>query len=261
LGAIVPGYHADFFLSDDAMFPPEQVYVAGECVAERGELSMNLPATPKRPELTTTSFVNTSLPEDFFRLADAPHVRANVIRVNNLNTFTTLETRDVDVTAGVPQDDDLVMGVVIARETLQHPLPARGALTLIAGLGLSKGAYASTFAHDSHNVFVLGKSPKAMSQAAAAVLAQGGGMAVVPAEDATPRLLPLPYAGLLSDDAITVVGEQFEVLEQTLRQLGVDVKNPILLLTILPLTVSPEYKISDKGLVDVEKRQVIATLI
>lgn len=261
LGAIVPGYHADFFLSDDAMFPPEQVYVAGECVAERGKLSMSLPATPKRPELTSTSFVNTSLPEDFFRLTDAPHVRANVIRVNNLNTFTTLETRDVDVTAGVPQDDDLVMGMVIARETLQHPLPARGALTLIAGLGLSKGAYASTFAHDSHNVFVLGKSPKAMSQAAAAVLAQGGGMAVVPEEDATPRLLPLPYAGLLSDDAITVVGEQFEVLEQTLRQLGVDVKNPILLLTILPLTVSPEYKISDKGLVDVEKRQVIATLI
>jgi adenine deaminase len=85
-------------------------------------------------------------------------------------------------------------------------------------------------------------------------------MAVVPEEDATPLLLPLPYAGLLSDEAIGVVGEQFEVLEQTLRQLGVNVKNPILLLTILPLTVSPEYKISDKGLVDVEKRQVIASI-
>ncbi|MEM7735758.1 MAG: adenine deaminase C-terminal domain-containing protein, partial [Deinococcota bacterium] len=146
------------------------------------------------------------------------------------------------------------------RKTLQQAtLPERGASTLVAGLGLTQGAYASTFAHDSHNLFVLGKSPKAMSQAATAVLEQGGGMAVVPAEDAPPLVLPLPYAGLLSDDSIDIVGEQFETLEQTLHQLGVNVKNPILLLTILPLTVSPEYKISDKGLVDVEKRQVIAS--
>jgi adenine deaminase len=260
VGAIVPGYLADFFISGDTMFPPERVYVAGTCVAERGELTVDLPATPQRPALTTTSFVNTDLPSDFFRLSDEPQVRANVIRVNDSNTFTTLETRDITLKDGVPQADDIVMGVVIARDTLQHPLPERGALTLVAGLGLSKGAYASTFAHDSHNVFVLGKSAAAMRQAARAVLARGGGMAVVPEEDATPLLLPLPYAGLLSDEAIGVVGEQFEVLEQTLRQLGVNVKNPILLLTILPLTVSPEYKISDKGLVDVEKRQVIASI-
>jgi adenine deaminase len=261
VGALVPGYQADFFISGERMFPPEQVYVGGECVAEQGACNVSLADTPKRPELTTTSFVHSSLAADFFRFADTAQVHANVIRVNNANTFTTLETRDISLQDGVPQDDDVVIAVVIARETLQHPLPARGALTLVAGLGLSKGAYASTFAHDSHNVLVLGKSPKAMSQAAAAVLSQGGGMAVVAEEDAPPLMLPLPYAGLLSDDAVAVVGEQFETLEQTLRQLGVGVKNPILLLTILPLTVSPEYKISDKGLVDVEKRQIITSVI
>lgn len=265
LGTIAPGYLADFIMSaEDKLFPPDRVYVNGSLVAEKGSpVTTSRTASTEDRELTRTSFVTKSVPEEFFHVASAAsaEVRARVIRVNDKNTFTALEERTVSLTEGVPRDEDLVIGVVIARKTFNEPIRELGNVVLVAGLGLTQGAYASTFAHDSHNVFVLGKTPTVMRQALETVLAAGGGMAVVPNEDSDPILLTLPFAGLLSDEPIGVVGERFNELENHLRKMGVRVKNPVLLLTILPLTVSPEYKISDKGLVDVERRRIIDALV
>jgi adenine deaminase len=214
-------------------------------------------------ELTRTAFRTTSVPEHFFHVAsgEANKVQARVIKVNDTNTFTTLEEREVRLEDGAPVDDDLALGVVVARSSFTGPLPERGNTVLIGGLGLTRGAYASTFAHDSHNVFVVGRSPAAMRRALEAVLERGGGMAVAPDEHVEPILLPLPVAGLLADDPVDEVGATFDRLETTLRTMGVRAKNPILLLTILPLTVSPEFKISDKGLVDVENRRIIDAFV
>jgi len=108
---------------------------------------------------------------------------------------------------------------------------------------------------------VLGRTPRAMQEALDALLAIGGGMVVVPADGATPLTLPLPLAGLLSDEPIDAVAELFDALEDALRGAGVGVKHPVLLLTLLPLTVSPDWKLSDKGVVDVAGRRVLSTLI
>ena len=167
------------------------------------------------------------------------------------------------VVDGAPVDDDLALALVIPRAALAtaDALPERFEVCVVAGFGLRRGAWASSFAHDSHNVFVFGRTPEAMAEALAAMLSAGGGMAFAPGDGAPTLVLPLPLVGLLSDDPIEVVAARFDALERGLRAAGASVQHPVLLLTLLPLTVSPDWKISDKGIVDVARRRVLAPLV
>lgn len=264
LGAIAPGKQADFLLCGDLVaFPPLQVYRGGERVAEAGRARPTAVATPDADALATAFGVRT-LPAERFALptgSGAQRVRARVVVVNQTNSFTSLEERDLDVVDGVPRDADLALATVIPRAALASDAPERLELGLIAGFGLGRGAWASTFAHDSHNVFVLGRTPRAMAEALEALLADGGGMVFVPDDGAEALRLPLPLAGLLSDEPIERVADAFDALERSLREAGSTVRFPVLLLTLLPLTVSPDWKLSDKGVVDVAGRRVLPTLI
>jgi len=264
LGAIAPGKQADFLVMDDVTaFPPQLVFRGGERVAEGGRARPVAVETPNAPFLASPYRVE-HVPAERFALPTGPgerDVRARVIAVNQVNSFTTLDERLVHVSDGVPRDDDLVLATVIPRASLADAAPERLEIGLVSGLGLERGAWAATFAHDSHNVLVLGRTPRAMQEALNALLALGGGMVVVPGDGATPVTLPLPLAGLLSDEPIDAVAGLFDALEQALRDAGVGVKHPVLLLTLLPLTVSPDWKLSDKGVVDVAQRRVLPTLI
>lgn len=268
LGAIAPGQRADYLVCEalDA-FPPRQVVVAGEVVAEGGLARPFAAATPPVPG-ETPALPARDLPERLLALPTGPGratVRARVIVVNQVNSFTRLEERDVDVEDGVPTGDELALALVIPRAALRGPLPERFEVGLVAGLGLRRGGWASSFAHDSHNVFVLGRRPADMAAALRAVLDAGGGMAFAPGtgrgDGRGVDVLPLPLAGLLSDAPIAEVATAFDVLERGLREAGVGVLHPVLLLTLLPLTVSPDWKLSDKGVVDVARRRVLATLV
>ena len=264
LGAIAPGQHADYLVCDALnAWPPRQVVRGGTVVAGGGRVVPFAAETPDDPLLATT-FAVRDVPEDLLALATGRGrrtVRARVIVVNDVNSYTRLEERDVAVEDGVPVDDDLALALVIPRAALRGPLTARFEVALVAGLGLLRGGWASSFAHDSHNVFVLGRSPTDMAAALRAVLDAGGGMAYAPGEGRPVAALPLPLAGLLSDEPIDAVAAGFDALERGLRDAGVGVKHPVLLLTLLPLTVSPDWKISDKGIVDVERRRVLPPLV
>ena len=264
LGVIAPGKQADFLVMRDLVaFPPEVVFRSGERVAEGGRARPVAVETPNAPFLASPFRVERVAAERFALpvAAGAREVQARVIVVNQVNSFTTLDERIVRVADGAPLDPDLALATVIPRAALVDAPPERLEIGLVAGLGLQRGAWAATFAHDSHNVFVLGRTPRAMEEALAALLAAGGGMVVVPDEGATPLTLPLPLAGLLSDEPLDTVAEAFDALETALRDAGVSVKHPVLLLTLLPLTVSPAWKLSDKGVVDVAQRRVLPTLI
>ncbi len=264
LGAIAPGQHADYLVCDAlGTWPPRQVVRGGAVVAERGRVvpfNAEMPADP----LLATTFAVREAPESMLALSTGPGrrtVRARVVVVNQVNSFTRLEERDVVVDDGVPADQGLALALVIPRAALRGPLPERFEVCLVAGLGLSRGGWASSFAHDSHNVFVLGRAPADMAAALRAVLDAGGGMAFAPGDGGPVAALPLPLAGLLSDEPIAAVAAGFDALERGLRDAGVNVKHPVLLLTLLPLTVSPDWKISDKGIVDVERRRVLPPLV
>lgn len=264
LGVIAPGKQADFLLCSELVsFPPQQVYRSGESVATAGRIRPMALETPA-PAGVATGYGVRSVSAERFALPTGPgvrRVRARIVEVNQVNSFTTLDEGDIDVVDGVPSDDDLVLATVIARQALQHDAPERLEVGLVRGLGLRRGAWASSFAHDSHNVFVLGRTPRAMAAALSALLADGGGMVFVPDDDEAAIRLPLPVAGLLSDEPIERVAEGFDALESALREAGASVRFPILLLTLLPLTVSPNWKLSDKGVVDVAARRVLPTLV
>jgi adenine deaminase len=258
---IAPGYRADFCICQGLnQFPPLAVYSRGIKVAEQGKALVQATSTKLPAELSQRSPIASRqrLEPHQFQLDLAASVTVNVITTNDMTTYTELEQRSIEVVEGVPQDDDLLLATVIARSQLAAGLDQPLKISLIAGLKLHTGAFASSFSHDSHNLLVVGKTPTAMAQAANAVIEAKGGMAVV-ADDI--HLLPLTIAGLLSDEPIAMVAEAFADLEESLHQLGMRHKNPILLLSILPLTVSPKYKISDKGLVDVDRREIIELLV
>ncbi len=268
LGVIAPGAKADFLVTDSlAAYPPRAVYVEGALVAADREVAITChpDPLPTEPAGLAQAFDAGALTAQELRLTSAPgasHVVARVIEVNQVNSFTTLAERGVDLLDGVPVEDDLALAAVIPRASLRPGAGrARPVVTLVTGLGLRGGGYASTFAHDSHNVFVLGREPHAMLAALRGVLAAGGGMAFAPDAQAAPAVLELPLAGLLSDEPIAVVAERFDALEGALRAAGVSVKHPVLLLTLLPLSVSPDFKVTDLGIVDVQGRRILAPLV
>ena len=266
LGMIAPGAKADFVVTRAAAtFPATAVYVGGEQLVDNGRLieSIAPPSVVTTPEGVLESFASGLFdPTSFhFTMSDGS-ARARVIVVNEVNSFTTLEEREVSFSGGRPTDSDITLATVIPRAaTRLGASPYAPVICLVAGLGLQDGAYASSFAHDSHNVFVIGRDPEAMAAAFDAVMEVGGGMAFTSDADTAPTLLPLALAGLLSDDPVASVAAGFEAIEQGLRTAGVRVKNPVLLLTLLPLSVSPDYKVSDKGIVDVQGRRVLSPMV
>ena len=265
LGVVAPGARADWLVTDAvAAYPPRQVVVGGRVVAEAGRARPIDAATPAPP--ATLGFGVRAVPVERLGLPTGPNratVRARVVVVHPINSFTRLEERDLAVVDGAPVDDDLALALVIPRAALTtvDALPERFEVCVVAGFGLGRGAWASSFAHDSHNVFVFGRTPQAMAEALEAMLAAGGGMAFAPGDGSPPLVLPLPLVGLLSDDPIEVVAARFDALERGLRAAGASVQHPVLLLTLLPLTVSPDWKISDKGIVDVARRRVLPPLV
>ena len=125
-------------------------------------------------------------------------------------------------------------------------------LGLVKGVGLKRGAIASSVAHDSHNIVVLGTDDEEMRYAVAAIVEMGGGQVVV-AGGAVQAACPLPIAGLMSDEPLERVRDQVQGLTETAHGLGCTLPDPLMTMSFLALPVIPELKLTDKGLVDVNK--------
>ena len=261
LGGIAPGFRADFMMMHglDA-FPPREVFCAGRRVAAGGKLTINdLPPTPA--EASGTTIPGPFTREDFAlvslrRAHTKSEVVANAVVITNAATsLTDLERVRVRVENGFAKfadDDALTLVAVIARDGSSH------AIGVVKDLGLHAGAYASSFAHDSHNLLVVGRDAGEMCAAANAVYHMRGGVAVVRG-GAVIAQLPLPVLGLLSDTSLDEITRAFGSVENALRDLGVQHQRPFLMLSLLALSVSPRFKFSDKGVVDVEARRVLPT--
>jgi adenine deaminase len=127
---------------------------------------------------------------------------------------------------------------------------------LVRGFGLRRGALASSYAHDSHNIVVVGASDEDMFAAALKVASLQGGL-VVAADGKVIAALPLPVAGLMSPRPIDEVARDFEAAEESARSLGATVPAPFAVLSFLALPVIPTLKLTDRGLVDAEKGQFV----
>lgn len=253
-GAIGPGYLADILLLDDLeAISVTDVVVDGRHVVAGGEWQVSL-EQPIPPLLDNTVHL-PELNEDAFRpsfgAADGP-IQANAIDMSQF--MTSLKQVDLEVRDGLvalPLPDDVCIAAVVPR----HGQGTPPSLAFVTGYGMQRGAVASTVAHDSHNLVIIGKDPASMLAAARAIAEMQGGFVAVDGDE-TLATLPLPIAGLMSPEPMAEVAAQLHAFAATLPQLGLPPMIPLTLL-ILALPVFPMIRLSDMGMVDVATQQLI----
>jgi adenine deaminase len=147
---------------------------------------------------------------------------------------------------------DILKIAVIER----HQGTGNAGLGFVRGFGLKRGAIASSVAHDSHNIIVVGTNDVDMMAAARGVAAMGGGLAAVE-NGAVRARLPLPIAGLMSDQPLEVVREEMEKLLAVAQEIGSQLHDPFMALSFLALPVIPALKLTDQGLVDVNRFEFV----
>jgi adenine deaminase len=252
-GAIAPGFVANLIVADDLSdLQPRQVYYDGRLVASDGRALF--PAALRISRRLTRTFHIAPFDEDAFTLRASAR-RLPVIGIVPGQIITRKLMEEVRVEDGrvvADSERDILKLAVVER----HRATGNIGLGLVKGFGLKRGALASSVAHDSHNVIVVGTNDRDMCIAVREVERMHGGLTVV-AEGQVLASLALPLAGLMSPQPLETVAAQLEAVEEAAASLGASVPAPFAVLSFLALPVIPELKLTDKGLVDVEKASFV----
>ena len=247
LGAIAPGYQADLLLLPDLeRFVPETVLKRG---APPGEIER-----PDVPEwVKHTVRVRHVAARDFTIPWDGGQARVIGVVPGQIVTESLVEDPVVvDGHVVADPERDLAKIAVVER----HLGTGRMAVGLVRGFGLRSGALASTFSHDAHNIVLVGVDDHDMARAVRRLTEIGGGEVVV--EDGGVRAeLPLPVAGLLSEDPLEDVVASSRGCIEAAAKLGCTLESPFQTLAFLALSVIPSLKITDAGLVDVDRFELV----
>jgi adenine deaminase len=247
-GALAPGQRADMVIfrhPDDPVV--EAVYAGGKCVAEEGVL-LESTVFPEPVAVAPAMHVD---PEqlDFRMAAEGAQVRVIDIVPGQIVTRQTIaETPVAGGQAVADPRRNLLKIAVIER----HRKSGRIGIGYVQGMGLRKGALASSVAHDSHNIIVVGASDEDMAAAVRRVIAMQGGLAAS-ADGQILAELALPIAGLMSPSPVRTIQDRLADLIAAARSLGTQLEDPFMTLSFLALPVIPELKITDRGLVDVNR--------
>ncbi len=247
LGAIAPGYQADLLLLPDLeSFQPELTLKAGRPVEEIPQ--------PHVPEWVKHSVRNRPVGESDLRIPwDGGKARVIGLVPDQVVTESLAEEPATAGGAAVADSTrDLAKIAVIER----HLGTGRVGLGFVRGSGLQRGALASTVAHDAHNIVVVGTNDGDMVRAVARLGDLGGGIVVVDGGEIRAEL-PLPVAGLLADAPLAEVITQNLACNDAARTLGWSGATPFLTLSFLGLSVIPSLKITDRGLVDVDRFEIV----
>jgi adenine deaminase len=256
VGSIAPGRRADLILTSDlATLPIETVIARGVVLAEAGKMTTDLPAFPYPAGARNTVHVGRTLtPSDFdiAAAAGAEQVRARVIGVIENQAPTRALEHRLRVERGVVGMDhahDVCQVAVVER----HRGTGTVANGFVSGFGYNIDcAVASTVAHDSHQMIVVGTSKADMARAANRLAEVGGGITVY-ASGQELALIELTIAGLMSEERAEVVASKIARLIEAMRQCGCTLNNAYMQHSLLALVVIPELRMSDIGLVDVTK--------
>ncbi|MCR5261297.1 MAG: adenine deaminase [Candidatus Gastranaerophilales bacterium] len=247
LGAIAPGYRANMLVFDNLKdFKPKLVFKGGEIVAENGKLIVDLEHN-EMPKLRGSVNVKWIEAEDFKIPAKSDTVTAMQIVPGTLLTKSIkAKVKVVDGYAESDVDNDLLKIMVFER----HKATGNIGKGFVKGFGLKSGAIASTVAHDSHNMIVVGTNDADMQMAATELVKTQGGKVVVN-NGKVVSILPLPIAGLMSDQPFETVLQQCHDLKDGVKQIGCNLEDPFMTMAFLSLSVIPDIKITDKGVFDV----------
>jgi adenine deaminase len=246
LGAIAPGYQADIVVLDDlASFNPSTVLKRG-----RPPVYVEVEV----PEWVRHTVQVGNIEPDSFRI-HAGGRQLRVIRVIPAQLLTGSDLMEPSVEDGQVVADparDLVKIAVLER----HHASGRIGLGFATSVGLKRGAFASTVAHDAHNIVMLGVDDADMAACVHRLAQIGGGIVIAEAGQITAELA-LPVAGLMSDRPLQEVHDRLVEMERILAGMGVTMAAPFMTLSFLALSVIPELKITDRGLVDVSRFEIV----
>lgn len=254
VGAIAPGYKADIAVFENLeTFEPVMVFKNGKMIAKDGKITVDM-AEMKPPALRGSVNIKYLYREDLkIKVPEDKH-NIKVINVIPQQLITKMSVEAPKIENGFAVSDtanDILKIAVIER----HRATGNIGLGFVKGFGLKSGAIASTVAHDSHNMIVIGTNDEDMYYAAVELVKSQGGKIIVQ-DGKTLAHLPLPIAGLMSDMTSEEVMKKIAELEDASQKIGCKISDPFMSMAFLSLSVIPELKITDKGLIDVNKFEV-----
>lgn len=252
-GMIAPGKKADFVIIDDInTLSISKVYHDGKCIYEKSK-SFSYDYPVKMPNGIDKSIRRKPVrPEDFIlRCPTDGSQRIMAVKHLNHTTMTEAEILKVNVKDGlVPM---LGLNIVAQIERYGHEAPI---IPVPLTNGLKKpGAICSSWAHDNHNLLVLATNPELAAQAVNMVIDRQGGIAAV--DNETEFFLPLSYGGIVSVEPLNKLASKAREIRRWLKSHGYEALDEIMSFAVLGLPVSPAFKVTDKGLIDVAKKQIV----
>ena len=239
VGLLREGDPADFIVTDNLEdLNVLATFIKGECVAQNGVANI------KRIEASTVNNFNCTKksPSDFRIAIKSKNIRVieaidgqliteeGIYATNNVNGFAESNT-----------DNDVLKIAVVNR---YKDVPV--AISFVKNIGLKTGAIASCVAHDCHNIVAVGTNDNDLCDAVNLIIENRGGISLV--NKTNKQILPLPVAGIMCTDEISVVAEKYSRIDAAAKELGTTLQAPYMTLSFLALLVIPHLKLSDKGL-------------
>ncbi len=261
IGSIAPGRFADINILDNlAEVKIALSIIGGEVVARDGALKTEILHYDYPAGFMNTVHIQKSLkPSDFDVAAPQNYKGVRVIEVHEGSVVTNQRAVKLHEQGGkltaMPEIDICKVAVIN-----RHHNPGQKCIGFVKGLGIKKGAVASTYAHDAHNLLIVGANDADMAFAANELVSCGGGMVAVE-NGKVLSLLELPVAGLLSTKSASEVAETLKELENAWRALGSTLVSPFMTMSLLSLSVIPEIRITDMGIVDVLSNKLTSLFI
>lgn len=256
-GAIAPSYFADMLVIDNLKdINVEKVFFEGKLVAENDKLLVDI----KKPQISTEQKNSVEIGElsleDFKIKAPIENGKLEIIGMEYISKFTSVTRKKnfiVDVKNGYVdlKGTDLNFAIVINRYG-----KGTKSITVVENFYMNRGAIATTYSHDSHNLTIIYKNPKDALFAAQRVKEIAGGIVLIENEKVV-KEMPFPIAGMLSKKDALHLGNDIVEMNKILRDYGIETASPITRPSTLSLIVIPEVKLSDMGLIEVVSQKII----
>lgn len=260
-GVLAPGKKADFLSVEDLeKFEIKNTFIDGKEVYNSSEEKKYIPTTYR-------------FPEDFYRSVHVKNIKAEDIKIPVETTEKEVMCRVIEVSDGSTRTKELIRPLPVKDGYLdwenseycliavfeRHGKNGNIGFGLVTGDSIKKGAIATTYAHDHHNLMVIGKTAVDIIKAANRIIEIQGGICAVENGNILAEV-ELPVAGILSEKSVEELGKEVEKLRGAMKALGYKHYNPIMSLCTLSLPVSPALKITDKGLIDVAESKVVSLI-
>jgi adenine deaminase len=193
-------------------------------------------------------------PEDFILKSDSSLV--SVINAMDGELITEKSIEKLELIQGIlyPDLSNDILKISVINRYNEAPI----ASGFIKNFGIKKGALASTVAHDSHNIVVIGTNDDFMCKAANLLISNKGGLSAVNSDNS--KVISLPIAGLMSDRSCEEIGKEYSEIDAFVKSMGSTLSTPFMTLSFMSLLVIPKIKISDKGLFDADKFEFINSI-